>query len=107
MFVVAFTFVLQCYIAQTHVHSVPHSFDSAVKISTKQSPAPAKAPIDHSPMECPLCQAVMHAGAAVLSATPALNLPFAWVNTVKLISTMRPSSDLTAHEWQSRAPPRL
>ncbi len=105
--VVAFTLALQCYIAQTHIHSLPQGLDGAVKAATEQSPAPAKTPIDHGPMECPLCQAVMHAGAVVVSATPILNLPLAWVRTVRLTFTVRPSSDVTAHEWQSRAPPRL
>jgi hypothetical protein len=103
--VVAFTLALQCYIAQTHIHSV--DFGAALKVATEQSQAPAKAPVDHSPMECPLCQAVMHAGAVVVSATPVLDLPLAWIKTVRLSFTARPSSDVTAHEWQSRAPPRL
>lgn len=102
--VVAFTMALQCYLAQTHIHSLPQG---TVKIATEHSSAPAKAPIDHSPMECPLCQAIVHAGAAVISATPTLALTLAWVETVRLTSTLRPSAGVTAHEWQSRAPPRF
>jgi hypothetical protein len=102
---VAFTMALQCYLAQTHIHSLPQGFAGAVKTATEQSPA--KTPIDHSPLECPLCQAIVHAGAAVISATPTLNLPLAWIETVRLVSTLRPSADVTAHEWQSRAPPRF
>ena len=105
--VVAFTLALQCYIAQTHIHSLPQGLAGTIKTATEQSPAPAKPPVDHSPMECPLCQAVMHAGAVVVSATPILNLSLAWVRTVRLTFAVRPSSDVTAHEWQSRAPPRL
>jgi hypothetical protein len=105
--VAAFSLALQCYIAQTHIHSLSRGFDGAVKTATEQPPAPAKTPIDHSPMECPLCQAVMHAGAVVVSATPILNLPLMWVETVRLTFAARSSSDVTAHEWQSRAPPRL
>jgi hypothetical protein len=105
--VVAFTMALQCYLAQTHIHSLPQGFGGAVRIATEQTPGPSKAPVDHSPMECPLCQAIVHAGAAVLSATPILDLPFAWVETVRLTSALRPSADVTAHEWQSRAPPRI
>jgi hypothetical protein len=105
--VAAFSFALQCYIAQTHIHSVPQGFDGAVKTVTEQSPVPSKAPIDHGPLECPLCQAVMHAGAVVISATPILNLPLAWAKTIKLMFAVRPSSDATAHAWQSRAPPLL
>jgi transposase len=107
MLVAAFSFALQCYIAQTHIHSVPQGFDGAVKTATDGSSTPAKTPIDHSPMECPLCQAVMHAGAVVVSATPVLNPTLAWIATVRLTFTVRPSLDVTTHQWQSRAPPRL
>ena len=105
--VTAFSLTLQCYIAQTHIHSLSRGFGGVVKTATEQAPAPAKTPIDHSPMECPLCQAVMHAGAVVVSATPILTLPLAWIKAVSFIFTVRPSAGVTAHEWQSRAPPRL
>jgi hypothetical protein len=105
--VAAFSFALQCYIAQTHIHSLPQGFDGAAKTATERSSTPAKTPIDHSPMECPLCQAVMHTGAVVVSATPILNLTLAWIETVWLTFTVRPSFDVAAHEWQSRAPPPL
>jgi hypothetical protein len=105
--VTAFSLALQCYIAQTHIHSLSLGFGGVVKTATEQSRAPVKTPIDHSPMECPLCQAVMHAGAVVVLATPLLNLSLAWVKTVRLVFTVRPTSGVTAHEWQSRAPPRL
>jgi hypothetical protein len=104
--VVAFTMALQCYLAQTHIHSLPRGAGGAFGIATEHSSAPSKAPVDHSPMECPLCQAIVHAGAAVISATPMLDLPLAWVETVRLTSALRPSAVVTAHEWQSRAPPR-
>ena len=105
--VVAFSWALQCYIAQTHIHSLPQGLDGAVKTATERSSTPAKTPIDNSPMECPLCQAVMHAGAVVVSATPILNLTLAWIETVRLTVAVRPSFDVTMHQWQSRAPPRL
>jgi hypothetical protein len=105
--VAAFSFALQCYIAQTHIHSLLQGFNGVVKAATERSSTPAKTPIDHSPMECPLCQAIMHAGAIIVSATPILDLPRAWIETVKLTISVRPSFDVATHQWRSRAPPRL
>jgi hypothetical protein len=107
VFIAAFAFVLQSYIAQTHIHDGSPAFGGAIKIATGQSPAPGNAPIDRSRTECPFCQAVIHVGVFVTSAPPLLALPFAMVETVALVVAPRPVSGATAHDWRSRAPPRL
>jgi hypothetical protein len=103
VFVAVLAFALQSYIAQTHIHDVV--FGGAAKITNTQSPV--KAPLHDSQGDCPFCQAVLHAGAFVASATPSLLLPFVWVKTVALVFTARAASHTAAHDWQSRAPPRL
>jgi hypothetical protein len=103
VFVAILTFALQSYVAQTHIHDA--AFGGAAKITHTQSPV--KAPAHDSQSDCPFCQAVLHAGAFIASATPSLFLPFVWVRTVALVLTARAASHTAAHDWQSRAPPRL
>jgi hypothetical protein len=106
VFIAVLAFALQSYITQTHIHDEQQSFAGIVKITTSQSPAHGKTPLD-KPADCAFCQAVIHAGAFVASATPLLLLPFVWVETVALVFTARAACDAAAHDWQSRAPPRL
>jgi Protein of unknown function (DUF2946) len=107
VFIAAFVFALQSYVVQTHIHDGSRAFGGA-KIAAGQSPAQGKTPLDHnSRTECPFCQAVVHAGVFVASAPPLLTLPFAMVETVALVFAPRPASGAAAHDWRSRAPPRL
>ena|ERR1700733_691709 len=103
VFIAVFAFALQSFIAQTHIHA--ESLAGIVKIATTSSPD--KAPADHSQADCPFCQAVMHVGSAVASAPPLLRLPYSWVETAALVFTAVAMSGSTAHDWQSRAPPRI
>jgi hypothetical protein len=103
VFFALFAFTLQSFIAQTHIHA--ESPASTVKIATTTSAG--KAPADHSQADCPFCQAVVHVGSVVASAPPLLRLPFSWVETTTLVFTAVAISSSTAHDWQSRAPPRV
>jgi len=100
VFVAMFAFALQSFIAQTHIHA--ESPAGIAKIATTSS----KAPADHSQADCPFCQAVVHVGSVVASAPPLLRLPYSWVQTAAVIFTAGAISGSTAHDWQSRAPPR-
>ncbi|MGD0142326.1 MAG: hypothetical protein ABSC92_04145, partial [Rhizomicrobium sp.] len=104
-FVAVLAFALQSYIAQTHIHAESQALGGMVKIATT-SPS-GKAPVDHSQADCPFCQAVVHVGAIVVSAPPLLRSPFSWVETAALAFTAATFSIEAAHDWQSRAPPRL
>jgi hypothetical protein len=107
MFVAVLAFALQSFITQTHIHGDAQGLGGIVKIATAPSAAQGNAPLHHGTADCPFCQAVIHAGVFVASATPLLHLPFVWVKTVALFFTARADSGATAHHWQSRAPPRL
>jgi hypothetical protein len=102
VFIAVFAFALQSFIAQTHIHA--ESLAGIVKTVSTTGKAP---PADHSQADCPFCQAVIHVGSAVASAPPLLRLPFSWVETTALILPAVAISGATAHDWQSRAPPRV
>jgi len=101
VFVAALAFALQSYIAQTHIHDGVPGF--APRLATGQG----KLPADRGQADCPLCQAVIHVGVFVAPASLVLILPFAWVKTDLLVFTARAASAAAAHDWRSRAPPRL
>ena len=107
VFVAALALALQSYIAQTHVHDALRSFDGTAKITDARSPAQNQSPFDHRSADCPLCQAVIHGGVFITPATLFLNLPFLWVETFRPAFTAPDASIASAHDWQSRAPPRL
>jgi hypothetical protein len=100
VFIAVFAFALQSFIAQTHIHA--ESLAGIIKTVT----TPGKAPIDHGQADCPFCQAVTHVGSVVASAPPLLRLPYSWVETAALGFTAIAIFVATAHDWQSRAPPR-
>lgn len=100
VFIAVFAFALQSFIAQTHIHA--ESLSGIVKAVT----IPGKAPVDHSQTDCPFCQAVTHVGSAVASTPPLLSLPYSWLESAALALAAVAISGVTAHDWQSRAPPR-
>jgi len=102
------SFTLQSYVTQTHIHGTSQGFDidAIAKIVAANSPAHSKSPLDDGDADCPFCQAVAHAGAFFTPITPILILPFIWVKTVAITIITRVVASTTAHNWQSRAPPR-
>jgi len=105
VFIAVLAFALQSYVTQTHVHGDAQGISEVIKITTSQVLGQHKAPANRA-ADCPLCQAVVHAGVFVASGALTLYLPFVWVKTVALVTITRASSHATAHDWQSRAPPR-
>jgi Protein of unknown function (DUF2946) len=104
VFIAILAFAFQSYITQTHIHELQGFRGGA---TATHSSAPSKTPLRDSQTDCPFCQAVIHAGFFVASAAPTLRLPVALVETVALVSTAPETTDPVAHDWQSRAPPRL
>lgn len=107
VFIAAFGFVLQSYIAQTHFHGVFQGRDASAGIALSHAPSPDKSPFNHGSTDCPLCQAVIHAGAFVAPVAPVLLLPFTWINAAAIVFAASATSATSAHDWQSRAPPRF
>lgn len=107
VFVAALALALQSYIAQTHLHDAFRNFGGTAKIADTRSPAQNPSPFDHRSADCPLCQAVIHGGVFITPATLLLNLPFLWVELFLPAFKAPDASVASAHDWQSRAPPRL
>jgi hypothetical protein len=107
VFVVAFAFAMQSYIAQTHIHAEQQSVGGIAKIVSTELASHSKTPLNGNRVDCPLCQAVTHAGAFVSPTALILHLPFIWSEGIALVDAARAATDASAHDWQSRAPPRL
>jgi hypothetical protein len=104
LFIALLTFALQSYIAQTHIHG--QGLGGLVQITSAQSPDQGKAPLDNRSTDCPFCQAVNLAGVFLDPAALVVLLPLSWVDSVSHIILARAVFGDTAHDWQSRAPPR-
>ena len=94
----AFTF--QSYVAQTHFHDI-----GLTGAPVSQNLGHGKAPADDNPLNCPFCQAAIHAGSFFLPAAPLLFLSTQWVEMATSYVFLRSGTDAAAHSWQSRAPP--
>lgn len=105
VFIALVAFALQSFVTQTHIHHDAQLAGGILKSIATPLPVHGKAPLDGQ-TDCPFCQAVVHAGAFVVSAVPVLYSPFVWVKTAFLILTAPKSLHATTHNWQSRAPPR-
>ena len=103
-FVVAIGLLLQSYVVQTHIHFGPQEFGGVLQASG-HVPGPEQGPLDKA-ARCPLCQAIVQAGAFVAPSAPLIYLPFGWVRTARLVFVTPAASGGVAHDWRSRAPPR-
>jgi hypothetical protein len=103
VFVTALAFAFQCYLTQTHIHGMLQG--DAVKIAAALSSTPDKTPLDHSRSDCPVCQAVVHAG-AFLAPVVLPVLVLSWTEHAAPFVAARIVVADSTHFWQSRAPPR-
>jgi hypothetical protein len=97
----ALAFTFQSYVAQTHIHdAAPLSSTLAKGLHHNKSP------LGNTPVECPFCQAITHAGAFFMPVAPLLFLCEQWMEMAapKLIAGA--GAGAATHNWQSRAPPR-
>ena len=104
VWVLAIAFVLQSYVVQTHIHGASASLSSAAK-TVSQPVGHGKAPAGDSGMDCPYCQAIMHAGSFLAPTAPLLSLPSLWIACAAQPGCPAALSLSPAHSWQSRAPP--
>ena len=95
----AFTF--QSYVAQTHIHDAAPASAALIKNLGHN-----KSPVDNSPLDCPFCQAVAHAGTFFMPVAPLLFLSAQWIEMAAPHLALSASTGAAAHSWQSRAPPR-
>lgn len=99
-------FALQSYTTQTHIHkpTLPGFAGIAAALDidapTKDGKAPAK-----QDQNCPLCQAVAHAGVFVSPSSAAGLLPTLSVQIIAVSLDVAITIDAVSHSWQSRGPP--
>jgi hypothetical protein len=104
---VLLAFTLQTFIAQTHIHGALQATAVATSGKVVASASPRhKSPIENDTTACPLCQAVLHAGAFFASAAPLLLLPIVWAEGAIPFLIATTARCACAHSWQSRAPPQ-
>jgi hypothetical protein len=107
VFLAIFAFALQTYMVQTHIHPDGQGTAALARTAAAAGSAHHKAPLDNSPLTCPFCQSFTLAGAVLLPVMLLLHLPLVWVESVPLAFTARAFGALPAHDWQTRAPPRV
>jgi hypothetical protein len=105
--ILVLAFGLQSYITQTHIHGSAASFEvPAIGKVFGKTPAPAAPGERDDGSACPLCQAIVHAGAFFAPAAIALFLPVSWIEPYIHVLAPALSGSANAYHWQSRAPPR-
>jgi hypothetical protein len=100
-------FVLQVYLAQTHIHGLTAYPAAGPGITqTQQAPAkPGKLPPLPDKLDCPLCQIALHAGTFVLPAALAVLPVTLTVSLLPVDLDPTETGRQISHRWQSRAPP--
>jgi hypothetical protein len=107
VWILLFAFTVQSFAAQIHIHGPLRAVDGAsignvvekAGSHNKSSGAPDAA-------DCPICQAIAHAGAFFVPLAPVLLLP-GWVeHFVPSVRLLTVAVATATHEWFSRAPPQ-
>jgi len=109
-------FSLQSYIAQTHIHT-PGTTDPGISaLVSSHGPVSAdvkkqgdhkKIPANDDSANCPLCQAVLHAGAFLTPALLVLLMPDARAAIGPVLVVVPHREGAPSHAWHSRGPPQL
>ncbi|MGN6149741.1 MAG: DUF2946 family protein [Rhizomicrobium sp.] len=114
-----FAFSFQSYISQTHIHrpgtadfgiGISLSGKSSVSVDAKASAAKSEksqqSPLNDDVSNCPLCQAVLHAGLFLNPALLVLLLPDTQsaVGPALIVSSHHRAAP--SYAWQSRGPPQ-
>ncbi len=102
--VALFAFTVQSIVTQIHVHGAASGDTASITFGKTQ---PGKLPPGGDQTNCPICQAIMHAGIFTAPVVAVLPLPafasFAITASVRIAAVTQTSS----HSWNSRAPPRF
>ena len=109
-FLALFAFTCQTYVTHTHIH-FPRASDNLATTDVG-SKAPlgkqdGKEPFrpNQDPVNCPICQELVHAGATVMPAAIPI-LPALPVFSLVAIAETALHFQSPSHNWQGRAPPR-
>ena len=94
--VALFAFTLQSVITQIHFH------DATPVTSIGGKAVPGK---NSDSQNCPICQAILHAGHFTQASVSAIPLPVFTSYALKLSASFLSIAQGPAHSWQSRGPP--
>jgi hypothetical protein len=106
-FLLVLAFAFQSYLTQTHIHvaPAPSAQTCAVKCIV-HAPAKHSSPADKSTADCPLCQAIVHAGAFFAPAAVIFFVPRLWVEGTLAAAKSLAAREQFSRNGLSRAPPR-
>jgi hypothetical protein len=96
-------FTLQSFITQTHIHGTG---GAAIVKTFAKVPSHKKLPAENGTADCPLCQAITHAGAFFTPTAPTLLLTVTGTDIVAAFVIANAIDDISTHHWHSRAPPQ-
>lgn len=109
-FLALFAFTCQTYITQTHIHfPFAASGSAAIDVANKTAPNQnGKEPFrpNQDPVNCPICQELVHAGSVITPAAIVLPTVLPVFNLVAVAETAL-HFQAPSHNWQGRAPPRV
>jgi hypothetical protein len=103
-FALLLAFVFQSYLTQTHIH--PYSAPQACAVKcVVHAPAKNSAP-GEAATDCPLCQAIVHAGAFFAPAALVFFVPRRWIEGALASAKTLATRAQFSRNGLSRAPPR-
>ena len=100
-----FAFAFQSFVAQVHVHATP--WTASTTLDAGKVSQPGKLPANDDQSNCPICQAVLHAGQFITPSAITFGLPSFAIFFVANFDSAASTSQAVSHSWQSRAPPRF
>jgi hypothetical protein len=105
VWVLLIAFALQSYLTQTHIHGTNPALGGACIVKClEKAPAENTAP-SKNVADCPLCQAIVHAGFFFAPGVPIAAHLCLWVRCASPFTDSHASFSASAHSWHSRAPP--
>jgi len=102
-----FAFALQSYLVQTHIHGTSEAGSqvcAAAACVTHTSHQ--RSPLGDAAADCPLCQAIVHAGVFFAPAAVAVFVPRMWVEGALISAKSIAARGQFSRNGLSRAPPR-
>ncbi|HEY1709244.1 MAG TPA: DUF2946 family protein [Rhizomicrobium sp.] len=110
-------FSLQSYVAATHIHdlagpgpgyAIEIAPDASAEVAAVAEKTPQPGHHNRVPArddDCPLCNAVAHAGAFLFPALLVFSLPSDGVVIASAVSSAPVIAEPLSHSWESRGPP--
>lgn len=99
-------FAFQSYVTQTHIHEIFAPVSKTCDVTCVVHAPPQNSSPFGEAVDCPLCQAIVHAGSFFAPAVLAIFVPRLWVETTMPAVKAFATGNVPARDGLSRAPPR-